>query len=198
MTRPSPPPRSRTRHVLSALLVTLALVLGSWGATLLPTREEITETPFLRHGNIGESIKTRLGTVTVTGVRTSARIERYNKVAASTGLWVIVNLDFVPAEKTSTLTEFQLTDRASQVFGGTHVFPSICGPAQPGLITSCMIAFEVPKESVPGATLLVRNSRPGIPDDVAVVDLELGVASQEVDEAADPVVIEESATKGKP
>ncbi|MDO5093975.1 MAG: hypothetical protein Q4D79_11265 [Propionibacteriaceae bacterium] len=201
MTHPLPPiprPRRCTRQFLATLLVLLALVLGSWGATLLPTRDEVSEAPFLRHGDIGEGIRTRLGTVTVTGVRTSARIQRFNQVAASAGLWIVVDLDFVPAEEVTTLANFQLKDPMDRTFGGAQVLPAVCGPAQPGFITSCMIHFEVPQESVPGATLWVRNSRPGFPDDVAVIDLELDSSSQDVDAAADPIVVEEPVTRGQP
>ncbi len=190
------------RPIVPALLLALFLILGSMVAAKLPTRKQVTTSPFLRHGSIGEPVRLRTGTVTVKNVRGTTEVEHTmgnsGEVANTTGVWLVIDLDFVAAGEQQTLLHHRLHDQQGRIFGGPQVFLHQCGPSQPGLILSCPLILEVPEDALPGSELRIFASSPGEPDDEAVINLELDDAAAEAMAAnAERIVLSDPVVRGR-
>ena len=97
LTGPGPDMVSRRRfpRCLTVLSLTVALLLGSWLTTQLPDRDTVAAAPFLRPGKVGQDVELRTSTVKVTNVRSAAEV-KLDSVATTSGIWLVVTLDFIP------------------------------------------------------------------------------------------------------
>ena len=196
-----PPSRRRASRWLTIPVLAAALLFGSWTASHLPTSSSVTNDQFIRAGMVGQSVDLRTGSVKVTQVRSAAEVQSGGQVAKTPGIWLIVDVNFTPKNEPRPLLEPQLSDSKGRDFGGGQaITPAACGPGQPGLVLGCTFALEIPKDALPGATLLLHseNSFSTVPFDVASIDLGID-ESQAEQLAADTgrVLLEEPRVKGK-
>ena len=201
LTGPGPDMVSRRRfpRCLTVLSLTVALLLGSWLTTQLPDRDTVAAAPFLRPGKVGQDVELRTGTVKVTNVRSAAEV-KLGSVATTSGIWLVVTLDFIPKGEQRLLRKLELKDGRDRVFNHANSLSRACGPAQPGLILGCEFALEVPKDALPDAELHLSTNPPGaeLPDDVAVIDLEIDEArAEQLGAETQRITIAVPRTKGK-
>ena len=201
LTGPGPDMVSRRRfsRCLMVLSLTVALLLGSWLTTQLPDRDTVAAAPFLRPGKVGQDVELRTGTVKVTNVRSAAEV-KLGSVATTSGVWLVVTLDFTPKGEQRLLRKLELKDGRDRVFNHASSLSRTCGPAQPGLILGCEFALEVPKDALPDAELHLSTNPPGaeLPDDVAVIDLEIDDArAEQLGAETQRITIAVPRTKGK-
>ena len=201
LTGPGPDMVSRRRFSrwLMVLSLTVALLLGSWLTTQLPDRDTVAAAPFLRPGKVGQDVEFRTGTVKVTNVRSAAEV-KLDSVATTSGIWLVVTLDFTPKGEQRLLRKLELKDGRDRVFNHASSLSRTCGPAQPGLILGCEFALEVPKDALPDAELHLSTNPPGaeLPDDVAVIDLEIDEArAEQLGAETQRITIAVPRTKGK-
>ena len=201
LTGPGPDMVSRRRfsRCLTVLSLTVALLLGSWLTTQLPDRDTVASAPFLRPGKVGQDVELRTGTVKVTNVRSAAEV-KLGSVATTSGVWLVVTLDFTPKGEQRFLRKLELKDGRDRVFNHASSFSRVCGPAQPGLILGCEFALEVSKDALPDAELHLSTNPPGaeLPDDVAVIDLEIDEArAEQLGAETQRITIAVPRTKGK-
>jgi len=181
------------------LSLTVALLLGSWLTTQLPDHDTVASAPFLRPGKVGQDVELRTGTVKVTNVRSAAEV-KLGSVATTSGVWLVVTLDFTPKGEQRLLRKLELKDGRDRVFNHASSLSRTCGPAQPGLILGCEFALEVPKDALPDAELHLSTNPPGaeLPDDVAVIDLEIDEArAEQLGAETQRITIAVPRTKGK-
>ena len=191
--------RRRFPRCLTVLSLTVALLLGSWLTTQLPDRDTVAAAPFLRPGKVGQDVELRTGTVKVTNVRSAAEV-KLDSVATTSGIWLVVTLDFTPKGEQRLLRKLELKDGRDRVFNHASSLSRTCGPAQPGLILGCEFALEVPKDALPDAELHLSTNPPGaeLPDDVAVIDLEIDEArAEQLGAETQRITIAVPRTKGK-
>lgn len=201
LTGPGPDMVSLRRfpRCLTVLSLTVALLLGSWLTTQLPDRDTVAAAPFLRPGKVGQDVELRTGTVKVTNVRSAAEV-KLDSVATTSGIWLVVTLDFIPKGEQRLLRKLELKDGRDRVFNHANSLSRACGPAQPGLILGCEFALEVPKDALPDAELHLSTNPPGseLPDDVAVIDLEIDEArAEQLGAETQRITIAVPRTKGK-
>ena len=202
LTGPGPDMVSRRRfsRCLMVLSLTAALLLGSWLTTQLPDRDTVAAAPFLRPGKVGQDVEFRTGTVKVTNVRSAAEV-KLDSVATTSGIWLVVTLDFTPKGEQRLLRKLELKDGRDRAFNHASNLSTPCGPAQPGLILGCEFALEVPKDALPNAKLHLSTNPPGSEDpsnDVAVIDLEVDEArAEQLAAATQRITITAPHTKGK-
>ena len=201
LTGPGPDMVSRRRfpRCLTVLSLTVALLLGSWLTTQLPDRDTVAAAPFLRPGKVGQDVELRTGTVKVTNVRSAAEV-KLGSVATTSGIWLVVTLDFTPKGEQQFLRKLELKDGRDRIFNHASSLSRTCGPAQPGLILGCEFALEVPKDALPDAELHLSTNPPGseLPDDVAVIDLEIDEArAEQLGAETQRITIAVPRTKGK-
>ena len=201
LTGPGPDMVSRRRfsRCLMVLSLTAALLLGSWLTTQLPDRDTVAAAPFLRPGKVGQDVEFRTGTVKVTNVLSAAEV-KLGSVATTSGIWLVVTLDFTPKGEQRLLRKLELKDGRDRVFNHASSLSRTCGPAQPGLILGCEFALEVPKDALPDAELHLSTNPPGaeLPDDVAVIDLEIDEArAEQLGAETQRITIAVPHTKGK-
>lgn len=185
--------------LLTAILVIAALFIGSFIAERMPQPDRIVgEQPFYHAVEVGEQATLRTAEVTVTGVQTAKRVERFGQVAESAGVWLVVDVEWDPRDAPSTLQGSTVMVRASdgRRFGDLQVVFTSCGPTQPGIPVACQIAIEIAPDALEGArSLIPAEGSVGSNDDVALVDLGIdadeAAALSETD--ADLVLLESTA-----
>lgn len=172
---------ARPRRIWSSLLVlVLALLVGSWLTTLVPTRQEAVETPFRQETTIGQPARFRPGTVTVTRISLAPTVKEpgLRSEYRTTGMWLVIDLEFVAAAEPTDISLLFLEDARDRAHGNSQAASNLCGPAQPGFILACRMALEVNPEVLPGSKLIIPISTFLLnnPDDMVVVDLGIDEA----------------------
>lgn len=172
---------SRPRTIwISAVVLALALLVGSWLTTLVPTRQEAVETPFRHETTIGHPARFRPGTVTVTRISLAPTVTGpYGKEEnRTTGIWLVVDLEFVAASEPSDISLLFLEDSQDRTHGHSQSVSTPCSPAQPGFVLACRMALEVNPKVLPGSKLIIPISTFLLnnPDDMVVVDLGIDEA----------------------
>ncbi len=179
----------------TAVLVVLALFVGSMLDTRLPKPDPLDGEPFFRPGALGVRVELRNGAVTATDVRVGTEVLSIGSVTATTGRWLVVDYVFEARGQAQTKPPALLRLRAAdgRQFGETPGTTAACGPAQPGIPLRCSVPFEVPVDAIAGAHLLVpAENGVDVMDDVADIDLgltpdraaELGASEGRVELAA--------------
>lgn len=171
--------------LLTAIIVVVALFLGSQVVQLIPSADEQFGRPFEHHAAVGEPVEIRTGTVTVTGFGTAREIEGFGQVAATTGLWLVVDFTWLTTDEPRpfTVSEIVLQAADGRTFGGTAPIPSSCSPGQPHIPLACQAPFELPADALEGAVLRMPAATTTELDDVVLVDL--GIDATRAAELAD-------------
>ncbi|HJE52660.1 MAG TPA: hypothetical protein K8V15_11930 [Tessaracoccus flavescens] len=165
--------------LLTAILVVAALFIGSSISQQIPTADDLFEDPYLHAAARNESVELRTGSVMVTDLATTQQLTYLGSTAATTGVWLVVDLTWRSNDEPADLPlrEIRLELADGKRYGGLPVFTPSCGPAQPGLPRSCQVPFELPGTDLDGARLLIPATGLNAGDDVAVVDLNLDDAT---------------------
>jgi hypothetical protein len=145
-------------------------------------------------------VELRIGLVKVTQVRTAAEIQSGAQVAGTSGIWLVVDVDFTPKDKPQTLLAPQLSDSRKRNFGGLQVIVTSCGPGQPGLVLGCTFALEIPKDALQGAVLILFSERSLYDAPIDEADIDLGIDESRAEQlAADTgqITVEPARVKGK-
>jgi hypothetical protein len=177
-----------------------SLLFGSWATGQLPTSDSVTNAPFFRTSTTGQPVELRIGLVKVTQVRTAAEIQSGAQVAGTSGIWLVVDVDFTPKDKPQTLLAPQLSDSRKRNFGGLQVIVTSCGPGQPGLVLGCTFALEIPKDALQGAVLILFSERSLYDAPIDEADIDLGIDESRAEQlAADTgqITVEPARVKGK-
>lgn len=170
--------------LLTGLIVVLALWVGSLVTRMLPAPSDVYERPYVESGSLGEQVTTRAFDVTVTGVRAGPEAERDTTVAATTGVWLVVDFTLTARGETFLLpvAEVRIEAADGRQFGGVPGLTASCRRAQVGIAQTCSIPFEVPPDAIEGAHVLIPASYVTAMDDVAVIDL--GISGEEATDLA--------------
>ena len=196
-----PSRRRRLSRWLTIPALTAALLFGSWAVSHLPTSSSVTNDQFLRAGTVGQPVDLRTGSVKVTRVRSAAEIQSGNQVATTPGIWLVVDVDFTPKNEPRSLLSPQLSDSMDRSFGDSQAINvPPCSSGQPGMVLGCTFALELPKDALPGATLLLHSegSLYAVPFDVASIDLGIDQSrAEQLAAETGRVVLKEPRVKGK-
>lgn len=172
--------------LLTALLVIAALFFGSYITTLIPTPDQVTsDQPFFHEVAVGETAQMRTGSVTVTGVETASQVELFAQIAGTSGVWLVVDVEFEPIGQSTLIAGGNAVLRAvdGRTLGGTQAVTTNCGPTPPGMMVTCQLAFELPSDALEGAHLWIpAGASVNTSDDVA--DVDLGIDAERAAELA--------------
>lgn len=194
----TPPRPQRAMAIIVALVG--ALLIGGWLQPMLPDSDEVATAPYVRAGVLGESVDYRLGTVSVTDVQGAKEYVNYGRVAATSGIWLVFDLEFVAKDEPRSIPAPYLRDAEGRLYGGSQAVTNLCGPAQPGMIAECRLALEVPESALEGSTLILPASfrMLGAPDDEVAIDLMIDAAkAKEIVADAGRVDHKETTFKGQ-
>lgn len=164
---------------LTAVLVVLALVVGSLLDSWLPSADSADGVPFTHAAGIGEAVPLRTHTVTVDGIAAGTEVASYGAVTGTTAHWLVVSYTVEAVGQSASFPPAFLRLRAAdgRLFGETPGTIVACGPAQPGIPLRCTVPFEVPADALAGAHLLVpAGIEVGLSDDLADIDLGITAA----------------------
>lgn len=171
--------------LVTVLLVVAALFVGSWLTQYLPNPDDFRDDPFPVAGAVGEPVRLRNSEFTLTKVQAAKRYEAFRQVAATDGVFVIVDFTFVPLTEPGILAGSQNEVRATdgRVFGGSPPLPSNCGPTNPGLPVTCQIPFEVPSDALVGLVLAIPAENGSHSRD-NVTEIDLGITPEVAEQFA--------------
>lgn len=193
-------PVSRT-NLLTAVLVVLALLVGSLLDARLPRPDPVDADPYVRPGVVGRPVTLRSFIVTATDLEAGREIASLGTVTSTTAHWLVVGYTVEARGEARTVPPAVLRLRAAdgRLFGETPGTTVACGPAQPGIPVRCWVPFEVPADALPGARLLVpAGVDVAMMDDVA--DIDLGISPERATElvaAAGRVTLPEARPAGR-
>lgn len=164
--------------LLTAVIVVLALFLGSQVVQLIPSPEEQFGRPFEHHATVGEAVEVRTGTLSVNGVQTSREVEIHGQVAATTALWLVVDFEWLAKDRPSpyAASEVRLLTPDGRTYGGVGPVPVACIPGQPHITLGCQALIELPADALEGAALRLPAALNSELDDVVIVDLGIDAA----------------------
>lgn len=163
----------------TGVIVVAALFVGSTINAALPDPNSVFAAPFEHPAAIGEPVTLRDGIVTVTGLESGREILRFNEVAVTEAVFLVVQLTYEPTEETQVLplTVLRVEATDGRQYGGQAPISTGCGPTPPGLPIACRAPFELPPDALPGARLLIpAGASTTQMDDVAVIDLGIDEA----------------------
>lgn len=191
------------QQVATVALVVAALALGGVVTSRLPSADDVTDAPFVRPGVIGTPVELRTGTFTVTDVEASTRIADALGTSLTTGTWVVLHVDVTARREATFLAkkDLRLVTADGRKFGGYLSMQPTCGPAQPGLPLSCMVAIEAQPDALAGSHLVLPATDHGFlgPDENEFADIDLGISADKAAELAantTPIKLSASHPKG--
>lgn len=134
---------------LTGLIVVLALWVGSLISSVMPDPDEVYAQPFVREVVLEQPAQLRTGTVTATAIRSASEVELQGTVAATSGVWLVIDVTFDPIGETSALATagIMLETASGARYGGRQVVNACAASVQPGLPMACSIAIEVPTDA---------------------------------------------------
>ena len=157
------------RAVLAAAIL---LGVGSAVLTRLPTPDDITGAPFVFRGRLGEPATLRTGVVKATSLEASNQVVALDGTAVSqNGVFLIVRLTWTATPMPGALTDATLLARDGRTYETSNPVNSTCIRAQTGIPIRCAIPFEVSKDALEGAELIV----PADPGGAVAGDQELHI-----------------------
>lgn len=191
--------RLSRQSLLTTSVIIFAVVVGSFVSKLMPGLNDLGSQPFVRHAAVGQTGEMRTGSVTVHDVRVGDALEGPGGKASTTGLWLVVDLDYTAKIEQQHLAKPTLRDAQGREFGGAQALNTICGPAQPGITLHCSVAIEIAKDALPGSTLVLPASLLARtnPDDVLEVDLGIDDdRAAQLTSGLGPVKVERASLEG--
>lgn len=163
----------------TGVIVVAALFVGSTINAALPDPNSVFAAPFEHPAAVGEPVTLRDAIVTVTGLESGKEIARFNEVAVTEAVFLVVQLTYEPSEETQVLplNVLRVVAADGRQYGGWSPVSTGCGPTPPGLPVTCRAPFELPPDALPGARLLIpAGASTTQMDDVAVIDLGIDEA----------------------
>lgn len=165
--------------LLTALVLVAALALGTYITGFLPSPDSVWKAPIERTASMGEAVELRTFTATVTGVDGAPESVHLGTVSATSGLWVLVDLEYRAHDEPSYVGPVLESESGRRYTSlGAHV--TTCPKGQPGITQTCHLLFEVPPDTLPGASLLI----PSTINTIDVYDIrarvDLGITEQQV------------------
>ena len=169
--------------LLTTLLVIVALLVGSTLTRHLPDPNEFRDAPYPVAGVLGEPVRLRTGEITLTGVRSARTVEIFGNVAATTGVWLVVDVTYEPLHEPGLMAGSQARVEAldGRQFGGLQPVTNNCGPANPGLPVACQLPFEVDDAALEGLVLAI----PALAENWGadhVTAIDLGITAERAEE----------------
>ena len=151
-----------------------ALAVGRTIDTALPVHTD--DRPFVRAGEVGDRVHLVYADVTVDAVRTAKAVDsEQESVVGSPGRWLVVDVTVVAWGSPLAKPGVSLEDASGRTFYSDPRAGYSWVTAPTGVSWRTSIPFEVPRDALPGATLVF--SRSGLDDrrdDVARIDLGIG------------------------
>ena len=198
----SPSRRRRLPRWVTVPALVVALLFGSWAASHLPTSESVRNAPFFRAGMMDQSVELRMGSVKVTRVRSATEVQFGPDVAKTSGIWLVVDVDFTPKDEPHSLLTPQLSDSQGRDFGDFQAITvPPCGPGQPGMVLGCTFALEQPTDALQGAVLLLfleKTLLTSAPFDVASIDLGIDESrAEQLAAGTGRITVDPPRVKGK-
>ncbi len=198
----SPSRRRRLPRWVTVPALVVALLFGSWAASHLPTSESVRNAPFFRAGMMDQSVELRMGSVKVTRVRSATEVQSGPDVAKTSGIWLVVDVDFTPKDEPHSLLTPQLSDSQGRDFGDFQAITvPPCGPGQPGMVLGCTFALELPTDALQGAVLLLfleKTLLTSAPFDVASIDLGIDESrAEQLAAGTGRITVDPPRVKGK-
>lgn len=199
-------------NLLTVVLVLAALLLGSVVTSRLPDPDRIGEEGVVLTAAAGQPVRLRTGVFTVTGVEASDQVQTWSPqrtwgdVARTEGVFLVLHVDLTAAGEPRYFPGWnaQIVAADGREFGVWSSVNPTCGPAQPGLTISCMVAFELAPDAVAGASLRLPAANDSIPvspgeNNFALIDLALTPErAAELIAARTPVYLDQWQPKARP
>ncbi|MED5814778.1 hypothetical protein VST63_20655 [Mycolicibacterium sp. 050232] len=161
------------------LAVLAALAVGRSVDAALPV-EHTDERPFVHTATVGERVGMTFADVTVDGVHTAKALDSVQGTVGTPGRWLVVDLTVVARGRPLSKPGISLVDNADRTFRSDPRSGYDWSAAPTGVRWRAHIPFEVPRDSLAGATLVFsRNATDDRRDDVARIDL--GIAEADVE-----------------
>lgn len=164
--------------VLTAIIVVVALFLGSRIVQLIPSADEQFGRPFEHHAAVGDAVEVRTGTIKVTGLSSATEVENFGSVAATTALWLVVDYEWktVKEPRAYAVSLIELMAADGRTYGGLSPIATGCNPGQPHIKVLCQAIVEMPADALEGAVLHMPAGTGDERDDLVIVDLGIDAA----------------------
>jgi hypothetical protein len=155
---------SAARKVVAGVLTAALMALAMWLYTFEPHIEGRLQDPITSSGRIGSVVTNPDFSVKVRRVDVASSITKASflkpQVMQSIGLFLIVQLDIRSNKKPFAPGHVRLTTRGGVSFteSGRAALPGVNDGFQPLLWAPATFIFEVPKDHLAGARLILGNS----------------------------------------
>lgn len=173
------------RAVATGALVIAAMGLGRAIDDHIPL-DDVADQPFVHTGGVGETVRLDPADVVVTGVHVTPTIKG-DPASAAGGRWLVVDTEMVATREPTRMAGFFLVDARDRRWIASTRGPecTLGASLSTGVRHYASICFDVPKEALDGAHLMVTrgawdsHESEFRRDDVARIDL--GIRASEVD-----------------
>ena len=173
--------KDNSLRVLSVAAALAVLAVGMVIRDRLPAAQVVMDRPFTY-----TATAPTFGEMGPTNVRVGTEL---NGIATH-GLWLVVDFPFTPAGHDYMVTG-TITAADGRTFEGFNNFRQPCGTLYPGLESTCALAFEMPADALPGATLTLTPTQQQMAAHL-VTDLGLDDAAvEQLRTDAAPLMVEE-------
>jgi hypothetical protein len=152
---------SAARKAVAGVLTVALMALAMWLYTFKPHIEARVQDPITSSGRVGSVVANRVFSVKVTKVDVASSITKSSflkpQVMPSIGLFLIVQLNIKSNKKPFQPGHVRLATRGGMSFteSGRAALPSISGDFQPMLWAPATYIFELPKDRLAGARLII-------------------------------------------
>jgi hypothetical protein len=151
--------RHAGRRIGAALLILATLAIGHEVTAHIPDRT-VTAGHFLRTGGIGDRVESLEIAATIVDVRGGrAVVSPRDEELHTSGMWIVVRTRLETLTEPTLVLHFAIQDRRGRVYReSSRLFQPLSGyTLQPGIPVEGDIAFEVARDSVPGAQLRLHE-----------------------------------------
>ncbi|MCW6003167.1 hypothetical protein K1W54_01010 [Micromonospora sp. CPCC 205371] len=196
---PGPVQRVGTKASVGTLLIA-ALAIGGLIASWRPLgggATEERERPFVRAGQVGDTVSARVFDAKVVSVSGAGKVRLKGAAIDTGGVWIIVRARITATDEETSVGYAALRDARDRVFlASTRIEQRMIGVRsfQPGIPVEGAFVFEVPRDAATNLTLLLaRQSIDRRMDAMAEIELST-YDSPTIDTwaaAAEPVTIDE-------
>jgi hypothetical protein len=157
---------SAPRKVVTGLLTAGLLALSMWLYTFKPQLEAKEQSPLVSSGHIGSVVdnpdfSVKVGKIEVAkGVTKPSFLHEKNPVMHSLGIFVIIHVEIKSNQKPYRPGDPKLTTRGGVAYdeSGRPAIPTSSEDYQPMLWAPATYIFEIPKDRLAGARLVMGSS----------------------------------------
>jgi hypothetical protein len=173
------------RAIATGALVIAAMGLGRVITDRIPTGD-VADKPFLHTGSVGKAVALDYADVTVTGVHVTPTVMG-NPASAAGGRWLVVDTEMLATRRPTSVEGLFLADARDRRWIASTRGPECVQRADlsTGVRHYASVCFDVPKEALEGAHLMVTRGQWDSHeaqfrrDDLARIDL--GIEASEVE-----------------